>query len=313
MLIDHGDGQMQTISPSEESYVLTAQLWYIAERHGISHKELITSDRVFRWATTVLRGCDVIHARLTLFDLATACVERELGIPLVVEANAPLVEETLQFYPDVFLHHPEKLARIAINRSLNSAASVGTVVIYVGSLQPWHGVDMLIRAFALLSSGCSNAKLLIVGDGVERSRLEQLTEKLNLKTRKRFVGEVAHSRVKEFLVLADVAVAPYPQLPMVFYFSPLKVFEYMAAGKAIVASRVGQIADILTGGYDGILTGPGDMEALAAAIDRLILDIDLRHKLGNYAREKIERKTHVGQLHRSTYRYLRASTSAKSR
>jgi glycosyltransferase involved in cell wall biosynthesis len=84
----------------------------------------------------------------------------------------------------------------------------------------------------------------------------------------------------------DAAVAPYPDLTP-FYFSPLKVFEYMAAGLPVVASRVGQLSSLIEDGWNGLLCPPGDPAALAASLDRLRQDPALRARLGQTARTAV--------------------------
>jgi glycosyltransferase involved in cell wall biosynthesis len=84
----------------------------------------------------------------------------------------------------------------------------------------------------------------------------------------------------------DAAVAPYPMLPT-FYFSPLKIFEYMAAGLPVVASRIGQIPEVIRDGTHGLLCPPGDAAAVAAALCRLKEDPDLGARLGRAARAHV--------------------------
>jgi glycosyltransferase involved in cell wall biosynthesis len=86
----------------------------------------------------------------------------------------------------------------------------------------------------------------------------------------------------------DAAVAPYPKLAN-FYFSPLKVFEYMAAGLPIVASRTGQVAQLIEDGVTGLLYEPGDIGAMFEALERLRRDSQLRVDLGRAARAAILR------------------------
>jgi glycosyltransferase involved in cell wall biosynthesis len=88
---------------------------------------------------------------------------------------------------------------------------------------------------------------------------------------------------------ADAAVAPYPQLER-FYFSPLKVYEYMAAGLPVVASRVGQLAGLIQHRKNGLLCPPGDAAALAGALGELHADPGLRLRLGAAAREAVLRE-----------------------
>ena len=84
----------------------------------------------------------------------------------------------------------------------------------------------------------------------------------------------------------DVAVAPYPALAN-FYFSPLKILEYMAAGRAIVASAIGQINELIAHGKTGLLCPPGDSAQLAAALHRLKADTPLSRRLGEAARSDV--------------------------
>jgi glycosyltransferase involved in cell wall biosynthesis len=169
-------------------------------------------------------------------------------------------------------------------------AGPGTFTIgFVGSFRPWHGIPILIDAFAQLHARQPDTRLLIVGDGPEREKLTADVIKRGLKKDVRFVGEVNPTLIPELLASMDVAVAPYPSLEN-FYFSPLKVFEYMAAGRAVVASRIGQLEKVIRSGEDGLLVTPGDAAALGDALERLSNDESLRKRLGQNARQKILRE-----------------------
>ncbi|MEE9554996.1 MAG: glycosyltransferase family 4 protein [candidate division Zixibacteria bacterium] len=158
------------------------------------------------------------------------------------------------------------------------------VVGFVGSLKPWHGVEILIDSFADLSKNEIKDRLLVVGGkGKLKSELKQKCRELGLKGRVKFTGSVEHETIPAFLEMADVLVAPYPDLND-FYFSALKIFEYMAAGKAIVASSIGQIEEILVHEQTALLVPPGDAVALRDALLRLKNDPGLRKKLGENAR-----------------------------
>ncbi len=165
------------------------------------------------------------------------------------------------------------------------------VVLFVGSLQPWHGCEVLLQAFTQVHQRCPNARLFIVGDGKVRSALETQTSGLGLNGSVRFVGQVPHTKVPEFLAMADVAVLPYPQLPVPFYFSPIKLFEYMGAGKAIVASRAGQIAEILRDGETARLVTPGSSAELAEALVQVLASSDRGAGLGARARAAVAEHT----------------------
>jgi glycosyltransferase involved in cell wall biosynthesis len=131
--------------------------------------------------------------------------------------------------------------------------------------------------------------LLIVGDGPERARLEADLAARDLRESAQLTGAVAPEAVPGLLASMDVAVAPYPPLAS-FYFSPLKVYEYMAAGLPVVASHIGQLAALLRDGVDGLFCPPGDAAALAAALERLKREPALRVRLGQAARAKVLRE-----------------------
>ena len=164
------------------------------------------------------------------------------------------------------------------------------VVGFVGSFKAWHGVDFLFKAFARLRREDAAYHLLLVGDGPMRAALEEETRRLGLQEAVTLVGNVPHEEVPRYLALIDVAVAPYPALED-FYFSPLKLFEYMAGSRAVVASRIGQVAEVVADGLTGLLYEPGDQEALIGCIRRLRADENLRRKLGHYARMACSKNT----------------------
>jgi glycosyltransferase involved in cell wall biosynthesis len=144
----------------------------------------------------------------------------------------------------------------------------------------------LIDAFALLRRAAPEARLLIVGDGPERGRLAGRATCLGVEGVVDWTGAVGPEQVPELLGRMDVAVAPYPEMER-FYFSPLKLYEYMAAGLAVVASRVGQVAEVVRDGETGVLVPPGDAVALAEVLGRLQEDPRLRARLGEAARAEV--------------------------
>lgn len=164
------------------------------------------------------------------------------------------------------------------------------VVIFTGSFLPWHGLDNLIEAFSKVISEIPRAKLVLVGHGTTRADLETQARDAGLEGKVVFTGSVSHQKVPALLSIADVAVAPYPNLPAELWFSPLKVFEYMASAKAIVASDAGQIAEVLEDGYSGLLVEPGNVEAMSEAIIKLLKNKELRLGLGQNARKEVLEK-----------------------
>jgi len=170
-------------------------------------------------------------------------------------------------------------------KSALSPQQSGFTVGFVGTLKPWHGVSSLVEAFGMLSAEESSARLLIVGQGPERERLERQAAELpaGIGANIRFTGAVQPAEIPALLRSIDVAVAPY--LPQEnFYFSPLKLFEYMAAGIPTVASEIGQIPQIIQHGKTGLLYPPGNTPALAQALLKLCQQPRTRVQIGNAAR-----------------------------
>ena len=156
------------------------------------------------------------------------------------------------------------------------------VVGFVGTFKPWHGVDLLLEAFRDLHRANPSTHLLLVGDGPLRPRFEEEVREAGLQDAVTFAKGVAHQDVPNYLAAMDVAIAPYPALDR-FYFSPLKVFEYMAAGRAMVAPRTGQVAEVVVDGVTGLLFEPGDRASLVNCIQRVQKDAVLRNELGRKA------------------------------
>jgi len=130
---------------------------------------------------------------------------------------------------------------------------------FVGSLKPWHGLPTLIHAFRLLQHRVSNVRLLIVGDGPERKHVECLLWEYGISKHTQMIGRVPSWEVPGILSSMDVATAPYRGLAD-FYFSPLKVYEYLASGMPVVASRIGQLATLIRNNQTGLLCRPDDPE-----------------------------------------------------
>ncbi len=163
------------------------------------------------------------------------------------------------------------------------------VVGFVGSLKPWHGIDVLLRAFARLHRRFAGYRLRIAGDGPLRPALERAIRRQHLTAVVELVGEVDHDAVAEFLAGVHVAVAPYPKLPQ-FYFSPLKVFEYMAAGVPVVASDIGQLGELFAHGTHLLLHRPGAIDEIVAHIETLRQRPALAARLAREARRLVCRR-----------------------
>lgn len=161
----------------------------------------------------------------------------------------------------------------------------GKVVIgFTGILRPWHGLDLLIQAFEEVSRGRADLHLLIVGDGPIRKDLERMLAEKGLSGKVTITGRQSHDQVRFFVAAMDIAVSPRAT----FYASPMKILEYMAMGKAIIAPDMENIRDILNHRQNGILFHPENAGALVMGLQEIIEDPSLRSQLGKGARIKIE-------------------------
>lgn len=156
----------------------------------------------------------------------------------------------------------------------------GPLLGFVGGLRPWHDVMILPALLERLVARYPTLRLVIAGDGPLRGELERSLRERGLRERVVFTGLLAHEEIAALICQFDVALAPYSRLTHLFYYSPLKIFEYMACGAAVVAAGLGQIVDIVRDGQTGLLYPPGDLDALTAACDRLLSDPGLRRRLG---------------------------------
>lgn len=163
----------------------------------------------------------------------------------------------------------------------------GTVVVgFVGTFGMWHGAKVLARAARSVLAQRPEARFLFVGDGRERGEAEALLT--DERERVRFTGLVPQEEGPEHLAAMDILAAPHVGNPdgTRFFGSPTKLFEYMAMGRGIVASRLEQIEQVLEDGRTALLTPPGDEAALSRAILRLVDDRTLRQRLGAAARAR---------------------------
>ena len=157
---------------------------------------------------------------------------------------------------------------------------------FVGSFQHWHDVPGLLETFQLLYRKDPDLRLLLVGEGLERERCGRIARELGVSDTVVFTGSVPHEQVPQYVAAMDVATVPYAEMND-FYFSPMKLFEYMAAGRPTVAASLGQIAEVVDHGRDGWLYEPGNAQSLAQGIDTILYNPTLGADMGAAARAKV--------------------------
>ena len=156
---------------------------------------------------------------------------------------------------------------------------------FTGFVRDWHGVDRVLHWLASADAP-AHARLLVVGDGPARADLEALSQQLGLTARVRFTGVVPREQVPAYVAAFDIALQP----AVVPYASPLKLFEYLALGKATVAPRQPNIEELLNDGDNALLFDPQQAGALQAALTRLCRDEALRLRLAEGAAATIARQ-----------------------
>lgn len=273
---------------------------------------------------------DFIYERYNLYLLAGRAVAKRTGLPLVLEINSPLAEERQKFgnlslkgvaqrcekalwtsatfaLPvtevlaqkvrdkrgrdegvEVF-HNGARLDagdpadRGAVMRARLGLSPDDLVLGFVGFIRDWHGVGWAMDVLPQLGP---HAHLVVVGDGPALEDLRRQAAEAGLAAQTHFVGAVPHHDVAGYVATFDIAL----QIAAVAYASPLKIFDYMTLGRAIVAPDQPNIREILTDGSDALLFKAGDAEGFKSALLRLCGDDALRAKLGTGARATLVRR-----------------------
>lgn len=276
---------------------------------------------------------DVIYERYNLFFPAGIWAARQCGLPILVEVNAPLAYERTQHgglslrriaewseryvwsNADHVFCVTQVLAKFVADRGVPASRITvtqngvdleetarapssdvakkrlgladKTVLGFVGFVRSWHGLEQVVDF--LSRSRDRSLHLVVVGDGPALPELREQARRLGIADQLSTVGAVSHDKVIQFVAAFDIALQPRA----VEYCSPLKVFEYMALGKAIVAPRQPNICEILRHEEDALLFEPVAWGSFALALDRLIKDVTLRKSIGMAARQTLREREYT--------------------
>jgi PEP-CTERM/exosortase A-associated glycosyltransferase len=162
-----------------------------------------------------------------------------------------------------------------------------TLLAYIGSFQPYEGLDILFKSLRHLALTIPDVQLLIAGDGPQRAGLEQLARAEGLQDRVRFTGRVPHSRVKEIYAVADLLVYPRIETLTTRLTTPLKPLEALSMGKAVLASNLAAMRELIEDNATGLLFAAGDPADLARKAATLLQDPALGRRLGVVARQRM--------------------------
>lgn len=291
--------------------------------------ELAYSARGYQRLAAKAAGADILYERYNLFYHAGARLARRRGLPFLLEVNAPLAEErarhgglalkslaewserTIWRAADRVLPVTGVLAarieaagvardRIAVIHNGVGKEFLGAVdprpvraryglegkivLGFTGFVRDWHRVDRAVRYLDRNRRG--DLHLLIVGDGDACAGLEKMAADMNVRERMTITGIVQRETIPAHVAAFDIALQP----AVTDYASPLKIFEYMALARAILAPASDNIREVLTSGDDALLFAPEEDAAFAETLDRLVGDAALRQTLGAAARASLVRR-----------------------
>jgi glycosyltransferase involved in cell wall biosynthesis len=271
---------------------------------------------------------DCIYERYNLFLPAGVWAARRYKLPLLLEVNAPILEERSRYdglsltrlarwsqayawrNADVVLPVTQVLGDIVESYGVDPKRIVvipngingerfdaapdveaakralgldGRLVLgFTGFVRDWHGLDKVLDLI-VNDPPESRRHLLVVGDGPARAGLERQARELGIENRVTFTGIVGRDDVARHVAAFDIALQP----AVVAYASPLKLFEYLALGKAIVGPAQPNIEEILRQDYNAVLFDPADPNGLATAVSRLCDDHPLRTRVAENAQRTI--------------------------
>jgi glycosyltransferase involved in cell wall biosynthesis len=273
---------------------------------------------------------DCIYERYNIFFISGILAKKIFSLPLILEVNAPLYFERKQNHgiqltwlaewtekfawrnADYVLPVTEVLADIVVasgadrarcvvipnginaesfsdrhdgNKIRNALGLQDKLVLgFVGFVRKWHKLDRVLTA--IHKNQQKNWHLLLIGDGPAREELQQQAAELGITDHVSFVGVVDRHEVADYVSAFDIALQP----DVVEYASPLKLFEYMMLGRAVLAPNRRNILEILTDGKNALLFNPEDEDSFVTQLERLCASPELRAELGQAARQTITDK-----------------------
>lgn len=247
-------------------------------------------------------SADVIYERYSLGHLRGLELARDSKVPFVLEVNAPLVDEATTHRPNTLGRRDRHIERellgaadlvITVSHELTrwvrrhrSGPTVTVTngfdpawftrppkpqkeptLVFLGHPKPWHGADRLPGLVAALADAGRSVRMLVIGAGDGAEHVIDVARTLGVADRITVTGAQAPQQAAAWLTTATIGLAPYPRIEP-FYFCPLKVVDYLAAGLPIVSTRQGDIPSLV--GNAGITVDPDDTDAFVSAIMTLL-------------------------------------------
>lgn len=241
----------------------------------------------------------------------------------IVAVTRPLAEEVSTRYrlppervtvvpngvdPTAFMSSDRDRARNALK------VPAGHWILFVGNLAPWQGLDTVLAAISILRREDPDARLSIVGDGPSRAALEQKCRDLDVGGITAFRGAVPHEEIPAHIAASDVCVLPSQRrMNERVGRSPLKLFEYMASARPVVASDVPGVRDVVEQSGGGLLVPPDDSAAFSAALVRLLQNPEVAHAMGERGRRYVLAERTWARTAENVEAILRESLGARGR
>jgi len=161
------------------------------------------------------------------------------------------------------------------------------VIGFVGAFADWHGLETLVTAVGEVArGGALDLHLLMVGEGPSRPALRELARRVGLEGRAALPGSVPHDQVPHYLAVMDICVLPSAN----WYMSPIKLFEYGAMGRPVIAPHTPAVAEVMTDGEDGLLVTPGSAAELVRAILHLAHHPEERAAMAAAFQQRVRRR-----------------------
>jgi colanic acid/amylovoran biosynthesis glycosyltransferase len=273
-------------------------VWDHCERRGIRHIHVhfpnVASDVAMlatRYGGPNWTFSMTLHGPTELYEISAhrvaAKVRRALFVVCISDYMRSQVMNFVDHaeWPKLHLIHCGIDAREFPGRKDDTAPSGGSSIIAVGQLEARKGHAILVEALSAMARAGGTAQLTIVGEGPERSALARLASELGVADRLNLTGAVRHDEISEYLHDADVFC-----MPSFAEGIPVALMEAMACGLPVVASRIMGIPELVDDGVSGTLVTPGNVQALAAALQAQLDDRALRARMGAAGREKVLRE-----------------------
>lgn len=241
--------------------------------------ELVGDERVRRQPllAPVARWCDrVLFRQASLIVVVSPHLKRRIEAQ-GIDACKILVLPNAVDAEDCRL--PADGAEVRRRWQIDRTVNIG----FAGWFVSWHRLDLLLEAFARLSGREPALRLVLIGEGELGGELAATAKRLGAADKVVFTGAVSHAAMPAHIAAMDICVVPHSNE----YRSPIKLFEYMAQGKAVVAPRTEPIAMVLRHGENGLMFEPGSAAGLQATLEQAVRSPELRSRLGAQARADV--------------------------